>query len=233
MPVTLTRKAEFFVGLDLGQAQDPSALAVLERSTAPDPADATCDLTHYAIPHLERWPLGTAYPAIIQRVVSLFAKPPLQNATLVVDHTGVGRAVVDLLRDAKAQGRLRANLKAVTITGGHAVSFADDGSFHVAKKHLVGALQVLFQSRRLRFARDLRLAEVFIKELNNFRVKMTAVGNETYEAWREGDHDDLVLAVAIAAWRGEREKTPWITKGKFGSIGGPGFQWGDGRAFPR
>jgi hypothetical protein len=27
---------------------------------------------------------------------------------------------------------------------------------------------------------------------------------ETLDAWREGPHDDLVLAVAIAAWRGER-----------------------------
>jgi hypothetical protein len=26
----------------------------------------------------------------------------------------------------------------------------------------------------------------------------------SYEAWREGDHDDLVLAVAMACWCGER-----------------------------
>ena len=29
-------------------------------------------------------------------------------------------------------------------------------------------------------------------------------GNETFESWRERDHDDLVLAVALAAWLGER-----------------------------
>jgi hypothetical protein len=28
--------------------------------------------------------------------------------------------------------------------------------------------------------------------------------HETHEAWREGDHDDLVLAVAMACWCGER-----------------------------
>jgi len=28
--------------------------------------------------------------------------------------------------------------------------------------------------------------------------------NEQYEAWREGDHDDLVLAVAMACWLGQQ-----------------------------
>jgi len=31
-----------------------------------------------------------------------------------------------------------------------------------------------------------------------------ATGHDSYEAWREGDHDDLVLAVAMACWTGER-----------------------------
>jgi len=35
-------------------------------------------------------------------------------------------------------------------------------------------------------------------------VKVTTAGNETFEAWRERDHDDLVLAVGIAAWVAER-----------------------------
>jgi hypothetical protein len=45
------------------------------------------------------------------------------------------------------------------------------------------------------------LAEVLSKEFLNFRVKITIAGNETFEAWRERDHDDLVFAVAFAAWR--------------------------------
>jgi len=36
-------------------------------------------------------------------------------------------------------------------------------------------------------------------------VRVTAAGQEeTLEAWREGPHDDLVLAVALAAWWGEK-----------------------------
>ncbi len=34
---------------------------------------------------------------------------------------------------------------------------------------------------------------------------MSSAGNDTYEAWRESDHDDLVLAAAIACWWGEKK----------------------------
>ncbi len=36
-------------------------------------------------------------------------------------------------------------------------------------------------------------------------MKITVAGNDTYEAWRESDHDDLVLAAAMAAWYGEKK----------------------------
>jgi len=48
------------------------------------------------------------------------------------------------------------------------------------------------------------MASVLVKELENFRVKITVNANETFESWRERDHDDLVLAVAMATWLGER-----------------------------
>lgn len=34
----------------------------------------------------------------------------------------------------------------------------------------------------------------------SFQVKITDAGNDTYGAWRDGTHDDLVLAVALACW---------------------------------
>ena len=37
-----------------------------------------------------------------------------------------------------------------------------------------------------------------------FRVKVTAARHEVFQSWREGQHDDLVLAVALAAWLGEQ-----------------------------
>src|SRR5262249_44300270 len=48
------------------------------------------------------------------------------------------------------------------------------------------------------------LRDVVTRELQNFTVKIKlSTTNETFEAWRERDHDDLVLAVALAAWVAE------------------------------
>jgi hypothetical protein len=131
---------------------------------------------------------------------SLFAMEPLPETFLVVDQTGVGRAVVDMIRRAKVTPQLRP----ITITGGHAVSPGKDQALHVPKKELVSCLQVLMQSRRFHVVPTLPNADVLVKELQNFKINITAAANEVFEAWREGQHDDLVLAVAIAAWTGER-----------------------------
>ncbi len=45
---------------------------------------------------------------------------------------------------------------------------------------------------------------MLVEELQNFKLKITTAGNDTYEAWRESDHDDLVLAAAMAAWLCEK-----------------------------
>jgi hypothetical protein len=40
-------------------------------------------------------------------------------------------------------------------------------------------------------------------ERGAFTVRITEAGNESFEAWREKDHDDLVLADHKACWAGE------------------------------
>src|SRR5262249_30639470 len=107
---------------------------------------------------------------------------------VAADQTGVGRAVMEMVRDAD----LAAELRPVLITAGHQTTFEDDGSYHVPKKELVSVLQVLLQSRRLKISPELPLASVLEQEFIHFKVKVTAAGNETFEAWRERDHDDLV-----------------------------------------
>ena len=119
---------EYYVGLDLGQAQDPTALSVVERSeqfphgSLPDPS-VTRKVGHYAVRHLKRWQLGTPYPDIVRDVTALLERPPLPGCCLAVDATGVGRAVVDLFR----QARLSARLVPITITSGHDASRAGGG----------------------------------------------------------------------------------------------------------
>jgi hypothetical protein len=196
----------YFGGLDLGQMQDYTAFAVLERVEVEEcePGAPRRRVRRFAVRHLQRWPLRTIYTDIIKHIVELYTKPPLKRSALVVDRTGVGVAVFDQLDNAKPAARL----VAATITGGAQTTFAD-GCWTVPKRELAGTLQVLLGTRRLKVAPELPLAAQLAREMSTFKAKINiATGNESFEAWRERDHDDLVLAVALAAWWGERERPP-------------------------
>jgi hypothetical protein len=174
----------FHVGLDLGQASDYTAIAVVQ--------EAGDDLLH--VRHLERF-RHTLYPDVADRVEALLEGPQLKGkAELVIDTTGVGPAVSDIF---SKRGR---SFKAVKIHGGDAET-CEEGTYRVPKRNLVSALQVALQTGTLKIASSLELAELLREELLNFRIKISiATGHDSYEHWREGDHDDLVLAAAMAVW---------------------------------
>lgn len=198
IPYIVDPPPDFVLGLDLGKVQDPTALAILERRTRFHPERLRWQ-NHYGIRYLKRWPLGTNYSAIVSQVAELVKQLPAKvRPMLAVDETGVGKAVIEMVKAAQ----MKATISAILITSGSAVTFSD-GSWHVPKKELVSVLQVLLQGHRLKVA-DLPERETLVKEFTNFKVKITTAGNETFEAWRERDHDDLVLAVALACWLGER-----------------------------
>ena len=108
-----------YVGLDLGQARDYSALAVLR----PWPSAANADrvVPVYDVPHLQRLPLGLPYPSLVESVAALLDTPALRGSVLVVDRTGIGRAVADMLMGSLCAGGGRAVIP-VTITSGGALS---------------------------------------------------------------------------------------------------------------
>lgn len=109
----------FYIGLDLGQLQDFTALAILERHPRPSPNEAP--LFHCR--HLQRWPLRTSYPSIVADTARIISSDDLQQAlkrfeseshhgyrfeienrreatlpVLAIDATGVGAPVVDLFK---------------------------------------------------------------------------------------------------------------------------------------
>lgn len=200
-------------GLDLGQVTDYAALALVheraptsaEIAALPEARRRNPELAH-DIPYLYRWPLGTSYTRVIAatvaRVRGVLARESGARACLIVDGTGVGRGVVDGL--AEALVAVPAEMVAVIITSGTQPRFdlRPDGNqeWHVPKKDLVGAAQVLLQDGRLNVSPKLGEARTLTEELKNFRMKFTASANAQYEAWRDGDHDDLVLAVALPCW---------------------------------
>ena len=61
------------------------------------------------------------------------------------------------------------------------------------------------QGERLKVAKGLPDAPVLADERLNFRVKINIkTAHDSYEAWREVVHDDMVLSVALACWTSQQ-----------------------------
>ncbi len=114
----------FYLGLDLGQSADYTALAVVHKVDVYD-SDTEGFREELRLRHLERLALRTPYPDIVEHVVALLRREELHpwevdrrrskrqtHPTLVVDNTGVGAPVTDLFTKKKVK------FVGVTITGG-------------------------------------------------------------------------------------------------------------------
>lgn len=191
-------RVTYYAGLDLGLPGQFSALAVVEKRCTRTEHGFE-ENARYAVRHLQRFPPGTPYSAVVEAVRAVFADPPIKGGTLVVDQTAVGRAVFESVRDAKTG----ASVCGLTVSAGHALAADEWGGWLVPKKDLVGVLQVLLQEKRLKVAQTLEHARTLTAELHQFQLRAVPLKPEALE-WRERPHDDLVLAVGIAAWQAER-----------------------------
>jgi hypothetical protein len=209
---------DFIASADLGQAGDYTALAVLKRSLVLDDAGLPTRghglqaFYRHTVVALERYPLGTSYKSIVASVSAVVRRPELRPAPrLVIDATGVGRAVAAMFLDELRPGF---EVYPLTITAGDKTrrdAFAPGiRGWWVPKAELVSSVQAALGTERLKIARGLKEGETLKKELLDFKVKLTASAHETFDA-REGTHDDLVLAVAMGVWLGERCETLYRT----------------------
>lgn len=189
----------FILSADLGQTNDYTAISVIERIVRGKGvlgANKEGE-RRYHLRHLERPPRGTEYPAVVDRMIELYNTPQLEHhrKAVVIDLTGVGRPVYDLM----VRNGFSASLNAITITAGNNAIQPKRGIYHVPKRDLVSNLQVLLQNGELKVAKGIKEADALVEELANFQVKISANGHDTYGG-RSGVHDDLVLSVAMAAW---------------------------------
>ena len=208
MPVASLQRGEnklnmptnYIVGVDLGQSRDFTAIAVVERAELAGELSAATYARSRTITlrlrHLERVELGTPYPEVVDRVVQVTRSRELAGrSTLVVDGTGVGRPVVDLLR----KERPGCPMMPAVITGGQRETW-NDGYYGIPKRDLIIGLQVLLQQGTLQIAAGLKYGAALAAEMAAMEVKVTSAGREQFGSWREGTHDDLVFAVALACW---------------------------------
>lgn len=198
---TITPKS-FYIGWDVGQAADYSALCVLERHGQ-----------GYLVKHLERRPLDEAYPKQVDHLFGMWFRKPLRDANklLAIDYTGVGRPVYDLVLDRGIGPTV-----GISITGGDTATWQDDRKrARVPKRDLVSLLQVFAQNNRLKVAQNLKYGPVLAQELQSFKVKIDSrTAHDSYGSWREGEHDDLILSLAVALWAAENHNVkPFIFRG--------------------
>lgn len=186
------QKTNILIGLDLGQQNDYTVLSILKIKDNPSIRG-----TLYQLIYLYRVPLETSYPNIISWVSALISDHlAIYNYVLVVDYTGVGRPIVDMLR----QDQL--NLLAVNITGGNVASWKHGNEVSVPKKEIVTCLQVTLESSRLRFSEDISSLDTLAQEFISFKPKISASANLQFEA-EYGYHDDIVMSIGLAIWYGE------------------------------
>lgn len=193
-------RPEYVVGLDLGKAQDYTALCVLEtRVSAPHFAPGPEAIYHCK--WLQRFKLGTSYPHIVASVREMCRREPLLTFVprLAIDQTGVGSPVVDMFR----QAAINADLQPILIHGGDRAT-NEDGVWRCPKRELVGVTQVALQTGRIKIPNVLPEAGVLKQELQNFQVSISDAGHDSYEA-RVGKHDDLVLSLAMALWLAKQD----------------------------
>ena len=201
-----TKESFWIISADLGQANDYTAISVLERVITgggvigPDRnGERTINLVH-----LERT-RGAEYPAIVDRLKQIYRSPALIDKTkaVVIDYTGLGRPVYDMMRQAGFYW----SLNAISITGGNDMT-QGDRSYNVPKRELVSALQIELQTNRLKIASGLKEKDALIEELSNFQTAISESGHDTYNG-ANGVHDDLVMSVAMGVWLACRPRCRW------------------------
>jgi hypothetical protein len=145
----------------------------------------------FRVGYLERLPLRTPYPAQAAAIANIMSRLP-RGTGLIVDYTGVGRGIYDLLVDYGLSPI------GVTQTGGMESHWTGN-TVTVPKSTLVSRLLRLFHEDAIRVCGDLKLWPVMRRELLAFNPRVTEAGHETWAAARS-EHDDLVTAGCLASW---------------------------------
>jgi hypothetical protein len=199
----------FYIGVDLGQKHDHTAVAIVER---PERVSENQQRIYNALAPLpwelrvrrvQRVMLGTPYPRVVEMIREITRERLIKgDCAVVVDGTGVGAPVIDMLRAAD----LGCEITAVTITGGERQSGKGSSWVSVPKKDLISAVQLALEKGELRIARRMGDVMTLVRELVDVQISGTRIG-----AARAGEHDDLVIALALACWRARRPRNGYGT----------------------
>lgn len=225
--ILTSNRQHFALGVDLGKVAETTAIAVVERmnpSGWTGPGDCPPEKAQLDVRHLLRFAPGTYYRTVSREIRELLQSDELAGVRdrtvyvqiqgqaiprtvreavkeavrvdLIVDQTAVGDPVSDMiLREAGATFARRVVLSS-TLSDQYS-----GGLYRISKQTLVGGLEVLLETGRLKIAEKLASARQLVDELINYRGRKTPNVPQTADTWREQPSDDLVFAVALACWQ--------------------------------
>ncbi|MEI7827661.1 MAG: hypothetical protein WCI87_07715 [Euryarchaeota archaeon] len=199
--------ARYFCGVDLGKRRDPSTVAVLEQRKAPS------GRAHYYVKHLKRFALKMLYTDIATTLKKMDAQLQTHAAkkgkkaviTWVLDCGGVGEGVAEMVEKAMPG----AQIIKVYLTGGVNPTI-DRREVHLPKAQMVSTLVALFDGHFLHLTKRSQEIEAIKEELQNYELRVSDEGRDSFGAFKTGQFDDLVTALALACWAGQAAQ-----KGKF------------------
>lgn len=192
----VTGYERYWIGADLGQANDYSAICVIKDQQLPiyDGIRVTLGARNRTIVYADKF-RGVSYVDVVDHLIKLRNAPPFGGKSeLVIDGTSIGRVVSDMLWE---QGVDHA---AVQMTGGQ--EWRRSGRYVNASKTLmIENLAVLFAAGELTFAHDLQLRKEIEEDLASFTTQTTAAGNQIITQSRNASgHGDLGIGLIVAGF---------------------------------
>ena len=209
-------KTNVFIGVDIGQKVDNTAICVAEELEG----------DRWEVHHLERMKLGTPYPKVAARLAEVYHEtvarvqaqqtkddrahggfmrdagmdpPPdiraRESVFVLIDSTGVGLPVCDFVRERA--GIAEGHVTAVQFTAGEKLNVRlgqREGT--VAKTYLVSRLAALMAGRRIKLPRTSE-AKALADELETFEITVSDAATAQFGA-RQGTHDDLCMGLGLA-----------------------------------
>ena len=155
---TPKQNVKYSIGIDLAKTTDFTVKMVIRHDTR-------------QIVHMERYN-QVPYDEQINKIISLSKR--YNNANILIDSTGVGDPVYDLL---KSKG---ANVKPFKFT-------------NPSKENLIRGLIIALENKEVSYPK----IDVLLDELEMFEYSLGATGVMRYNS-PEGEHDDCVIALALA-----------------------------------
>lgn len=200
----MSEHSHFVIGASVGTGMQPTAIAVLEQVVLKNP-DWRAENGALKLRHLERLPLDTNYPGTVEAISKLLKRSEIKDKEqcgepdVLLDITGSGRAIEELFEREGIDPIL------VRVVGsGYQEEKVPQGEWRVPRLELVGALRVLYEAGRLETAKKLELLPTLLEEIRAFKMQRTRIDLNDPESWRERPDEDLILAVALTAWRASR-----------------------------